>query len=69
MRAFLERADLPELTPAARVDARTAFRQAILAEVLNPKSALFFLAFLPQFVRPQNGPVALQLATLGVCSC
>ena len=66
VRAFLEQADLPELTPAARVDARTAFRQAILAEVLNPKSALFFLAFLPQFVRPQNGPVALQLATLGV---
>ena len=66
VRVFLEQADLPDLAPAARVDARTAFRQAILAEVLNPKSALFFLAFLPQFVRPQNGPVALQLATLGV---
>jgi threonine/homoserine/homoserine lactone efflux protein len=43
-----------------------AFRQAILAEVLNPKSAMFFLAFLPQFVRPENGSVALQLTTLGV---
>lgn len=43
-----------------------AFRQAILAEVLNPKSALFFLAFLPQFVRPENGSVALQLAVLGI---
>jgi threonine/homoserine/homoserine lactone efflux protein len=44
----------------------TAFRQAILAEVLNPKTALFFLAFLPQFVRPDNGSVALQLSILGI---
>ena len=43
-----------------------AFRQAVLAEVLNPKSALFFLAFLPQFVQPENGSVALQLTVLGV---
>jgi threonine/homoserine/homoserine lactone efflux protein len=44
----------------------TAFRQAVLAEVLNPKTALFFLAFLPQFVRPENGSVALQLTVLGI---
>jgi len=43
-----------------------AFRQAVLAEVLNPKSALFFLAFLPQFVKPENGFVSLQLLILGV---
>jgi threonine/homoserine/homoserine lactone efflux protein len=43
-----------------------AFRQAILAEVLNPKTALFFLAFLPQFVRPENGSVAFQLTILVV---
>jgi len=43
-----------------------AFRQAVLAEVLNPKTALFFLAFLPQFVDPSAGAVALQLAVLGV---
>ncbi len=48
-----------------RLSPARAFRQAILAEVLNPKSALFFLAFLPQFVRPENGSVALQLAVLG----
>jgi threonine/homoserine/homoserine lactone efflux protein len=48
------------------MSASTAFRQAVLVEVLNPKTALFFLAFLPQFVRPEDGSVALQLALLGV---
>ncbi|SCB61562.1 Threonine/homoserine/homoserine lactone efflux protein [Rhizobium aethiopicum] len=43
-----------------------AFRQGVLAEVLNPKTALFFLAFLPQFVRPENGAVPLQLSILGI---
>jgi len=44
---------------------RAAFTQAITAEVLNPKSAMFFLAFLPQFVVADNGRVALQMFVLG----
>ncbi len=48
------------------VDIRSAFRQALLTEVLNPRTALFFLAFLPQFVHPGYGPVTLQLLVLGV---
>lgn len=48
------------------ITAPQAFRQAILAEVLNPKTALFFLAFLPQFVRPENGHVVAQLTILGL---
>lgn len=51
---------------AARLKPVTAFKQAIVAEVLNPKTALFFLAFLPQFVTPENGSVFLQLTTLGI---
>lgn len=43
----------------------TAFRQAFISEILNPKTALFFLAFLPQFVQPENGYVLLQLTILG----
>ena len=50
----------------SRIAATRAFRQAILAELLNPKTALFFLAFLPQFVRPENGSVLLQLTVLGI---
>lgn len=52
-----------EATPP--LSAKRAFRQAVVAEVLNPKTALFFLAFLPQFVAPENGFVALQLAVFG----
>jgi threonine/homoserine/homoserine lactone efflux protein len=43
-----------------------AFFQAIPAEVLNPKTALFFLAFLPQFVHPERGSSFLQFAVLGL---
>jgi threonine/homoserine/homoserine lactone efflux protein len=49
-----------ELPPSR---ART-YRQGVVVNVLNPKTALFFLAFLPQFVDP-DGPVRTQLAVLG----
>lgn len=42
------------------------FRQGVLVDLLNPKTALFFLAFIPQFVVPGAGPVAVQLLLHGV---
>ena len=45
---------------------RDAFRRAVLGNVVNPKVAVFFLAFLPQFVRPERGQVILQFAVLGL---
>jgi threonine/homoserine/homoserine lactone efflux protein len=44
---------------------RATFRQAALVGVLNPKTALFFVAFLPQFTDPGRGPVWAQLLVLG----
>jgi threonine/homoserine/homoserine lactone efflux protein len=41
------------------------FRQGVLVNVLNPKTALFMFAFLPQFVDPARGPVELQILLLG----
>ncbi|SEB60690.1 Threonine/homoserine/homoserine lactone efflux protein [Nitratireductor aquibiodomus] len=62
--AFLEKTDRFDLPVVRPLTAAPAFRQALFAEVLNPKTALFFLAFLPQFVQP-GGSAVLQLATLG----
>lgn len=42
------------------------FADGVLVSVLNPKIALFFLAFLPQFVRPDGGPVPQQVFLLGL---
>jgi threonine/homoserine/homoserine lactone efflux protein len=49
-----------------RVKLSRIFTQGIVVNVLNPKAALFFFAFLPQFVDPARGHVAAQIVFLGV---
>lgn len=48
------------------VSLRYIYGQGVLVQVLNPKAAIFFFAFLPQFVDPRRGSVTLQLLALGM---
>jgi threonine/homoserine/homoserine lactone efflux protein len=50
---------------AGAASARSALAQGAVVNILNPKVALFFLAFLPPFVDPRRGPVAIQVLVLG----
>ncbi len=54
--------------PAPPIGPAKAFREGVLVEALNPKTAAFFLAFIPQFVDPARGQVALQFVVLGSVS-
>lgn len=51
--------------PTGPADLVAVARNGFLINVLNPKLSLFFLAFLPQFLDPSAGPVALQVVLMG----
>lgn len=68
MQAILRRRadeDDPEAGTARRW-ARSPLVQGVLTELLNPKTALYFMALLPHFVHPENAPAPLVFITLGL---
>ena len=65
VRRLLERKRVDPAGVAPAVPVRRLFWRGALVNVLNPKTALFFLAFLPQFVDPARGGVATQALALG----
>jgi threonine/homoserine/homoserine lactone efflux protein len=67
LRMIRERNAQMAATPA-QAPRSGAFRQGVFTEVLNPKTALFFLSFIPQFIAPERGHVFLQFLLLGLTS-
>jgi RhtB (resistance to homoserine/threonine) family protein len=65
IKSILEKSKKQEQS-AKKSSTATSFRQALLIELLNPKTALFFLAFLPQFIQNNGTPVIYQLLILGL---
>ena len=66
IRKSMERDTLGATTLNHSANLRRVFGQGVLVGVLNPKTALFFLAFFPQFVDPARGNVELQTLLLGL---
>lgn len=62
----LQKSPVIDTSQVTRVPLRGVLVRAMLNSLLNPKALLFFMVFLPQFVRPEAGSIALQLLTLGV---
>lgn len=66
VRALRRRDDVPVDGVVPTRSLRRIYAQGVVVNVLNPKTALFFLAFLPQFVDVSRGSVTSQIVTLGI---
>ncbi|MEV0307645.1 LysE family translocator [Nonomuraea fuscirosea] len=65
VRKLMRRGDGGEVIELKVQSKRRLFWEGFVVNVLNPKTAIFFLAFLPQFVHPAAGPIAAQILLLG----
>ncbi len=65
IRAFIENSDFSLAADRPKAGMRKVFVQGVLCNVLNPKIALFFLAFLPQFVIPGPVSASIQMMCFG----
>jgi threonine/homoserine/homoserine lactone efflux protein len=65
VQAFLERGETAGAEASTSGSLRSVFRQGVFVELLNPKTALFIFAFLPQFADPEQGAVRWQMLLLG----
>jgi threonine/homoserine/homoserine lactone efflux protein len=66
IRTFMARDPDPEAPAIAAAPLRRVFRDGFVVNLFNPKTAIFFLAFLPQFVRPERGALHWQILILGL---
>jgi threonine/homoserine/homoserine lactone efflux protein len=66
VRALLDREGFAPTRGEAPMGLGKVFTQAVASNVLNPKIAVFFLAYLPQFADPATGGTAIQLLALGL---
>jgi threonine/homoserine/homoserine lactone efflux protein len=66
IRTFMAKDPDPEAPVVQAGPLRRAFRDGFVVNLLNPKTAIFFLAFLPQFVDPARGALHWQILVLGL---